>query len=139
SILREMRPALRGQRYGEALFAAAKTLGDDVAKAKNVKIDVDLPGQTPPTTTDTINWPVLAGILLLRAVLIRFGRPRGYSGYGGWRGGGFLPGLVLGNMMGRSTWGSRGSGGFGGYDSGDGGFGGFGGGDFGGGGASSDW
>ena len=49
-----------------------------------------------------------------------------------------LPGLILGNMMGRSTWGGRSSGGFGGYDSGD-GFGGFGGGDSGGGGASSDW
>ena len=46
--------------------------------------------------------------------------------------------MLLGNLMGRSTWGGRGSGGFGGYDSGD-GFGGFGGGDFGGGGASSDW
>ena len=53
-------------------------------------------------------------------------------------GGGFLPGLILGTRCGRSTWGSRGSGGFGGYDSGD-GFGGFGGGDSGGGGASSDW
>ena len=37
------------------------------------------------------------------------------------------------------SWGGRGSGGFGGFDSGDGGFGGFGGGDSGGGGASSDW
>ena len=63
------------------------------------------------------------------------GGPRGYGGGGG---GGFLPGLILGNMMSRDSWGSRGSGGFGGSDSG-GGFGGFGGGDSGGGGASSDW
>jgi uncharacterized protein len=65
---------------------------------------------------------------------MRAGGPRGY---GGWSGGGFLPGLVMGNLMARSTWGGRGSGGFGGYDSGD-GFGGFGGGDSGGG-ASGDW
>jgi uncharacterized protein len=139
SILREMRPALRGQQYGEALSAAAKTLGDTVAKAKNVSIDVDLPRSIPQTSTDTVNWPLIVGIFLVILALMRIGRPRGYSGYGGWRGGGFLPGLILGNMMGRSTWGSRGSGGFGGYDSSDGGFGGFGGGDFGGGGASSDW
>jgi uncharacterized protein len=52
--------------------------------------------------------------------------------------GGFLPGLILGNMMGRGWDYRRGGGGFGGYDS-SGGFGGFGGGDSGGGGASSDW
>jgi uncharacterized protein len=52
---------------------------------------------------------------------------------------GVLPWLLLGNLMGgRSSYGGRGSGGFGGFDSGD-GFGGFGGGDSGGGGASSDW
>jgi uncharacterized protein len=139
SILREMRPALRAQRYGDAFSAAAKTLGDAIAQAKNVSIDVDIPRQTPHTPTDTINWPVVGGILLVVLLLMRVGRPRGYSGQRGWRGNGLLPGLILGNMMGRSTWGSRGSGGFGGYDSGDGGFGGFGGGDFGGGGASSDW
>jgi uncharacterized protein len=52
-------------------------------------------------------------------------------------GGGFLPGLILGQLMGSSL-GGHSRGGFGGYDSGD-SFGGFGGGDSGGGGASSDW
>jgi uncharacterized protein len=66
---------------------------------------------------------------------MRFAGPRGFGGFGG---GGFLPWLILGNLMGRSTFGGRGSGGFGGPDSG-GGFGGFGGGDSGGGGASGDW
>jgi uncharacterized protein len=66
---------------------------------------------------------------------MRAGGPRGYGGGGG---GGFLPGLLIGSMMNRGSWGGRGSGGFGGSDSGD-GFGGFGGGDSGGGGASSDW
>lgn len=139
SVLREMRPALRQQHYGEALIAAAQTLGDTIAKAKNVSIDVTLPRRIRPTSTDSIPWPLIIGVFLLFAWLMRSGRPRGYSGARGWRGSGFLPGLLLGNVLGRSTWGSRGSGGFGGYDSSDGGFGGFGGGDFGGGGASSDW
>jgi len=139
SVLREMRPALRQQKYGDAMIAAARTLGDTVAKAKNVSIDTTLPRRVPQTSTDTFPWPIAIGILFVVLWLARSGRPRGYSGNRGWRGSGFLPGLILGNTLGRGTWGSRGSGGFGGYDSGDGGFGGFGGGDFGGGGASSDW
>jgi uncharacterized protein len=139
SVLREMRPALRQQHYGQALIAAAQTIGETIAKAKNVTISERLPRRIPHTVTDKIPWPLIIGVFLLVAWLMRSGRPRGYSGSRGWRGNGFLPGLILGNMMNRSTWGSRGSGGFGGYDSSDGGFGGFGGGDFGGGGASSDW
>ena len=137
SVLREMRPALRQQAYGEALKAAASTLGTTIANAKHVALNETLPRRIQPRTTDSIPWPLIVGGLFLLIWLMRSGGPRGYGGSG--RGGGFLPGLILGNMMGRSTWGSRGSGGFGGYDSGDGGFGGFGGGDFGGGGASSDW
>ena len=137
SVLREMRPALRQQAYGEAMRAAASTLGTTIANAKHVALNATLPRRIQPTTTDSIPWPIIVGGLFLLIWLMRAGGPRGYGGSG--RGGGFLPGLILGNMMGRSTWGSRGSGGFGGYDSGDGGFGGFGGGDFGGGGASSDW
>jgi uncharacterized protein len=139
SVLREMRPALRQQQYGEALVAAAQTIGGAIAKAKNVSVNVSIPRRIQPTSTDWLPWPLILGGILLVLWLMRSGSPRGYSGYRGWRGGGFLPGLILGNVMGRSTWGSRGSGGFGGYDSSDGGFGGFGGGDFGGGGASSDW
>jgi uncharacterized protein len=77
---------------------------------------------------------LIIGGLVLLGLLLRAGGPRGYGGGGG----GFLPGLLIGSMMNRGSWGSRGSGGFGGFDSGD-GFGGFGGGDSGGGGASSDW
>jgi uncharacterized protein len=139
SVLREMRPALRQQHYGQALIAAGRTLGDAIAKAKNVSIGDRPARRIQPTITDNIPWPLILGAFLLFAWLMRSGRPRGYSGQRGWRGNGILPGLILGNMLGRSTWGSRGSGGFGGYDSSDGGFGGFGGGDFGGGGASSDW
>ena len=36
SILREMRPALRQQQYGEAMMAAAQTIGNTIAKAKDV-------------------------------------------------------------------------------------------------------
>jgi uncharacterized protein len=135
SVLREMRPALRQQRYGEALMAAAETIGTTIAKSKNVTLTARLPRQMRPTTGDSIPWPLVIGGIFLLLWLSRLGGPRGYGGGGG---GGFLPGLILGSTMSRDSWGGRGSGGFGGSDSG-GGFGGFGGGDSGGGGASSDW
>lgn len=139
SVLREMRPALREQRYGEAMMAAAQTIAETIARSKNVTINAPaLRRQLRPTTSNSIPWPVILGGIFFLIWLLRSGGPRGYGGGRG-GGGGFLPALILGNMMGRSTWGSRGSGGFGGFDSGDGGFGGFGGGDSGGGGASSDW
>jgi uncharacterized protein len=136
SVLREMRPALRQQKYGEALMAAAETIGNTVAKAKNVSLTAQLPRRVRSTPSDSIPWPLIIGGIFVLLFLFRAGG-RGNSGGGG--GGGFLPGLILGDMMSRGSWGGRGSGGFGGPDSGDGGFGGFGGGDSGGGGASSDW
>jgi len=136
SVLREMRPALREQHYGEAMMAAGQEMGSVIAKSKGVTLNAHLPRRIRRTTSNSIPWPVLVGGLVLLFLLFRAGGPRGYGGGGG---GGFLPGLLLGSMMNRGTWGSRGSGGFGGFDSGDGGFGGFGGGDSGGGGASSDW
>jgi len=135
SVLRDMRPALRQQDYGDALMAAAQTIGSTIANAKHVAIQQQLPRRTQPRTSDSIPWPLIVGGIFLFVLLMRRGGPRGYGGGGG---GGFLPGLILGSMMNRGSWGSRGSGGFGGFDSGD-GFGGFGGGDSGGGGASSDW
>lgn len=136
SVLREMRPALRQQLYGEALMAAAETIGAAVAKAKNVSLTAQLPRRVRSTRSDAIPWPVVIGGIFLLLFLLRAGGPRGYGGGGG---GGFLTGMILGNILSRGSWGGRGSGGFGGPDSGDGGFGGFGGGDSGGGGASSDW
>ena len=135
SVLREMRPALRQQQYGEAMLAAASTIGNAIAAAKRVTLTAPLQRRIQPTPADSIPRPLVIGGIFLLIWLMRGGSPRGYGGFGG---GGLLPGLILGNLMGRSTWGSRGSGGFGGYDSGD-SFGGFGGGDSGGGGASSDW
>jgi uncharacterized protein len=131
-ILSEMRPALRQRQYGEAMMAAAQTIGTTIAKAKNVSLDTQLPRRMRRSSGDSIPWgPLLIGLVLV-VFLLRAGRGGG--------GGGFLTGLLLGNLM-RGV-GGRGGGGFGGFDSGGGGgggFGGFGGGDSGGGGASGSW
>ena len=134
SVLREMRPALRQQLYGEALMAAAETIGATVAKAKNVTLTAQLPRRIHESPADPIPWSTI--IVVGLGVLVYLFRAGGHGGGGG---GGFLATMLLGNLVSRGSWGGRGSGGFGGPDSGDGGFGGFGGGDSGGGGASSDW
>lgn len=139
SVLREMRPALRQNQYGEALMAAAETLGETVARAKNVPLNAQLPRTKRPSRGSSIPWALLGGIVFFGLVLRLIVRRPGYGGYrGGGGGGGILPAILLGELMSRSTWGGQGGGGFGGYDSGD-SFGGFGGGDSGGGGASGDW
>ena len=138
-VLREARPLLRQQEYGAAMLAAAEEIGSRVASAKGVTLDVSLrpPRRRAPVSSSRgIPWPVIiVGLIILFSLFSRGGRGRGSGG------GGFLTGLLLGNVLGGSNrWG--GGGGFGGYDSGGGGgggFGGFGGGDSGGGGASSDW
>jgi uncharacterized protein len=133
SILREMRTALRQGDYGDAMMAAAETIGSAIAKAKNVELTARLPRRTQPAVSDSFPWPVLiGGVFFLLLLLMRGGRRGGGGGLG------ILPWLILGNVMGGSMGGGRGGGGFGGFDSG-GGFGGFGGGDSGGGGASSNW
>src|ERR1035437_4193769 len=38
SILREMRPAMRQNDFGDAMMAAGQTMGDAIAKAKNVRL-----------------------------------------------------------------------------------------------------
>jgi uncharacterized protein len=133
-ILREMAPALKEQQYGEAMMAAAQTIGETIAHAKNVALTASLPRTIRPTASNSIPWPLILGGICLLFWLLRAGAsgPRGSGGGGA---GGLLTGLLLGGMLGG---GGRGSGGFGGFDSG-GGFGGFGGGDSGGGGASGSW
>jgi uncharacterized protein len=138
SILRGIRPILRQGNYGGALLAALQQIGSRIAQEKGV--DLEQPGTTPrPRAPQEPGIPfplIIIGLIFLFALLSRGGR----SGRGG--PGGFLTGMILGNMMGgmrnRGGWGG---GGFGGYDRGwgGGGFGGFGGGSSGGGGASSDW
>ena len=138
SILRQMRPALRQGDYGDAMLAAAETIGETIAQAKHVTIAVaGPPRHYQPGASDSVPWPAIFGGLLVLFWLVRaIAGPLLYRRFGV---GGFLAGTILGSAIDRSTWGGSGSGGFGGSDSSDGGFGGFGGGDSGGGGASSDW
>jgi uncharacterized protein len=136
SLLRQMRPALKDQHYGDALALAAQAIGARIAQAKGVEIAS--PGHAPRRRQPlaSLPWPLLiGGLFALFWVMGVAGRSRRY----GHSSGGFLPGLILGSIAGNALGGSgHGRGGFGGYDSGD-SFGGFGGGDSGGGGASSDW
>jgi uncharacterized protein len=138
-VLGEMRPAIRRPHYGEAAMAAASTIALAVAQAKHVRLNATLRREIHPSNWDSIPWAMLGGALLLLLWLLRAG---GTWGYGGAGGSGFLPGMLLGSLCSRATWGGRGSGGFGAYDSGD-SFGGFGGsepkGRANGGSASCDW
>ena len=136
-VIREMRSALRRGAYGEALAEAAASIGETIAKAKGVQIGNNVRPRRVRRDTDNFPWEVLliVGAVLLALLFFgggRSGRPGGGGGIGG-----FLTGMLLGQLMGGGYRG-RSGGGFGGYDSGD-SFGGFGGGDSGGGGASSDW
>ena len=133
SLLREMRPALRQQQYGEALYTGVLLLSERVAAEAGVKLEGS--GLAPPQQRQGSKRrrnPV--GSLLSLIAMLAFGimpwwMPGMGFGYRRRRRGGLLLG---------------GFGGFGGYDRGGagggfGGFGGFGGGLSGGGGASSGW
>lgn len=129
-ILREIRPAMREQRYGEALSEVARLLGSRIAESKGVTIPDSLTRRRR-AQPESLPWPlILFGIVVVLMILssIGGGGGRGRRGMG-------LPFPIL------LPGGGSGGGGFGGYDSGGsgGGFGGFGGGDSGGGGASGDW
>jgi uncharacterized protein len=152
-VLRGIRPLLRQGNYSGALLAAAQEFGDRIAQAKGVEIagQPRRPAQRGrPEPEGGIPWPLLVGGFFLFMWIIgrlsgggRSGGGRS-GGSGGSGAGGLLTGLILGNIMGRSSgWGGGGGGGWGGGgfggSGGGGGFGGFGGGDSGGGGASSDW
>ncbi len=74
SILREMRPALRQGDYGDAMMAAAETIGSAIAKAKNVELQASLPRRTRPAVSDSFPWPVLiGGVFILLLLLTRGG------------------------------------------------------------------
>jgi uncharacterized protein len=136
SVLRDMRPYLRESRYGDAMLQAANTIGSRITTARGVSLEPPAP-RPKPSEGPPIPLALIFGGLILFALLSSLGgRRRRYPGGGGF--GGFLPGLILGNLLGRGIGYRSGGGGFGGYDSHD-GFGGFGGGDSGGGGASSSW
>jgi uncharacterized protein len=132
SILRGIQPLLRQGADGQALISGAVQIGSSIARAKGISPNTRPRGQDRTYSTRQnvhIPWPVIVlGIVVLIFVL-----------RGG--GGGFLLGMLLGNILGsggrdRDGWGG---GGFGSGGGGGGGFGGFGGGDSGGGGASGSW
>mgnify|MGYP002623848322 CR=1 FL=1 len=142
SLLRHMRPALRQERYGEALLTAAEAIGSRIAQAKGVQLQAsNRPQQARRRPkTDSIPIPIVLGGMGLLFWLMSLGgggrgRRRRY-----YRNSDHLPAMILGSMLGRSMHHRHHSsgGGFGGYDSWD-SFGGFGGGSSGGGGASSSW
>ena len=83
SILREMRTALRQGDYGDAMMAAAETIGSAIAKAKNVELQARLPRRTRPSVSDSFPFPVLIGGLFLLLFLMRAGRRGGRGGGGG--------------------------------------------------------
>ena len=135
-VLAEMAPALRAQQYGEALMAAAETVGGDIAHARQVKLTATLPRRIRPTFLNSVPWPVVAGFVLelaFLAYLVAWALPRAAGGHRAFLPAGAFtaaPPLVLAS-------GAQSGGGFGSFDSSD-SFGGFGGGDHGRG-ASSDW
>jgi len=102
----EMSPALRAHHYGEAMMAAAETLGGAIAQARHVPLTARLPRRLRPTMGNTFVWIfalfLFGELLVLAAVL--FAYP-----------------AILRRAMGAQT-----GGGFGAFDSGD-SFGGFGG------------
>ncbi|HLK62279.1 MAG TPA: TPM domain-containing protein [Bryobacteraceae bacterium] len=122
-ILRESRAALRKRDYGEAFRAAAETIGETSAKVRHVPLHARIGRKIHWSPADAIPWIAIGGAAVMLAVLMCAGNPKGYGGFGGH---GLLPGLIQRGSMRRSTWGSKSSGGFGGFDSGDssGGFGG---------------
>ena len=138
ALLRQMRPALQQQQYGEALVVAAHSLGARVAEAKGVQIALDTPLRRRPPPPPAADFHIPFPMLIFGAFILFWIMGMGRRQRRGYSGGGLLPGIILGHMMGRSSYGGYNRGGFGGYDSGD-SFGGFGGGDSGGGGASSNW
>ncbi len=141
-VLRDMRPALREQQYGDALIAAAANIGGRIAQAKGVELD-----GAPQARVRREREPgipvalIVVGIIFFIIFLSSAGSNRRGGGGGGL---GSLAPYILAGMLnggGRRGGGSYG-GGFGGFSGGGGGgggFGGFGGGSSGGGGASSDW
>jgi len=145
-VLRGIRPILRQENYGGALMAAAQQFGQRIAETKGVTIEGQARRQS--RSKDSGGGGGFFGIVIAFALLMLF--LRGISGRGGRGGrgggsgvGGFLTGMLLGNLLGggRRDWGGGGfgGGGGGGWGGGGGGFGGFGGGSSGGGGASGGW
>jgi uncharacterized protein len=130
SILRGIQPLLHQGNYNQAIISGAEQIGAEIERTNGpTPTPTERPRMREAPHGGGLPWPlILIGIVVL-FFLFR----------GGGSGGGFLTGMILGNLLGRGGRGSDwGGGGFGG-GGGGGGFGGFGGGDSGGGGASGSW
>ncbi len=136
-VLRSMRPALRGSRYGDAVTEAVRTLGARIAQSKGVSLDSGLPRRELPERRRLPVPVILFAVFTALWAISAIGGSRAVRRRGAY-GDGALTGLLIGGILGRGLRSGGGGGGFGGFDSG-GGFGGFGGGSSGGGGASSSW
>ncbi len=122
-ILRETHPAFLERDYREALKAAAEAMGTYATRDHHVPDVAPLSRRLRPTLVKSIPWIVLGGAAIVLLWLLFRGNPAGYESQGHR---GLLTAWLFRNSVRHSSWGSRGSGGFGGYDSGDasGGFGG---------------
>ncbi len=72
-LLREMRPALRQNQYGEAMMVAAETIGDRIAKEKQVQIEPLRQRRVVRRHSGGLPWPmlILGGIAVLFFLLVR--------------------------------------------------------------------
>lgn len=132
-IQNEMTPDFKQDNY----FLGFSKAADAVIEATKGEYKADK--KTQPQ--GGFNFGGLIGLLVIIIIVVVLIRKGGGGGgnYMSHRGGGFLTGVILGNLLG-GGFGGRGGGGFGsGGGFGGGGFGGFGGGSFGGGGASGSW
>lgn len=132
-IGRSMVPWLQRGEYGQGLLEGEQQIANVIAADAHVTLTpLEHPVQQPAPQRGRNDW---LGIIIFFVILFII--------FGGGRRGGWLPWLILGNMMGggRGGWGGGGGFGGGGGGSGDGGgdFGGGFGGSSGGGGASGDW
>ncbi|MBV9156133.1 MAG: TPM domain-containing protein, partial [Acidobacteriaceae bacterium] len=97
STLRSMRPQLSASDYGGALLAAAHTMADQIAQGKGIAFSVDAPRREErhePEVRRRVGIPgplLVLGIFALLWILSRGGRRGG--------GGGFLTGMLLGNLL----------------------------------------
>ena len=129
SIGREMVPYLRQGNYDAAATLGVQKVATIIAKDAGVTLQ-DPNMQTVPQRQPHPGIGLRDILLAIFVIFVFISLMR--SGSRGW--GGFLLGMILGNVLG-----GGGRGGFGGGDGGGGGFGGFGGGGSGGGGASGSW
>jgi len=75
-----MRPALRQGQYGEALRAAAATIGSRIAQSKGVTLDTSLRRRMQPEQPQSIPLPLLVVGLIVVLLLIKGGAGDSWRG-----------------------------------------------------------